>query len=406
MLDAVYIWESKYGVPKDSSYEGVSAFVQKLQDQPEAIHNDLCDFAQSFETFFTEAKEFYPDDRAITINEGFSYSYHKDETNNAVLMLDDKPSNCDNYYDMLYAYANKYNLIYCDGETGTIFKATDTTKADKHITEWQEKLAELKKAPREDDEYIPDNTAKVTQLLVKLLKKRLAELNIPNYSVKNRDSSGLASAYIETGIAKIELSYMFEHDIGDDDFRMRRIILDPYMYIYIYINNQREEFRFDHQHFYKDEKINLSIDTVAELKQGIEYGIVMMQYFYPHLDSLESLYTLLSNAENDERLSEYMQGSTVYIVCPITMYLLAYATKQPNLPALREKYKQLSIGRRMRAIKEEYRLYYLGEEAKKAQRDPNYEICEPNFSIDEESELQEYTADFERVCPDYGEGDI
>ncbi len=343
MFIGTYIWDAKYGVPEDDSYEGVAEFVAQLQQKEEEVNSNLDNFRRDFGAFLKQAQPFYPDDRSISENIRLANIVKGNPQEVVLVLADEVGDSVEFFYDMLYKCCLDNNLIYCDGESGAIVQPNDKEEAEQGYAKWQQQLADMKAdllvEPSVDDELIPDKTNKVCTLIKKILNARLKELDMAEGHVKKSGNELVEANFLFNGY-ELELNFQFRQDIDDNDEWMRRILLKPYIYIRI----EGYYIRCNHYHFYrlscthKRDYGYLPTETVAELKQHIDYGITMLQYFYPHMSSLEELYAFLVRAKQDKLSRHFFQR--IQHVDPITMYKLACKTKQDNLPALRAQYKK------------------------------------------------------------------
>ncbi len=395
MFIGTYIWDAKYGVPEDDSYEGVAEFVAQLQQKEEEVNSNLDNFCRNFGAFLKQAQPFYPDDRSISENIRLANIIKGNPQEVALVLADEVGESVEFFYDMLYKCCLDNNLIYCDGESGAIVQPNNTKKAEQGYAKWQQQLADMKAdllvEPSIDDELIPDKTNKVCTLIKKILNARLKELDMAEGHVKTVDPSGLVRVEYLFNEYRLQLSFMFRQDIDDDDEWMRRILLDTY----IYIRMEGYDIRCNHEHFYrlscthKRDYGYLPTETVAELKQHIDYGITMLQYFYPHMSSLEELYAFLVRAKQNKLSRHFFQR--IQHVDPIAMYHLACKTNQENLPALRAQYKKEYIDDNVWAREQscEFGGYEFTEEKRNKEiKDADKEFEQDAVTIDEKYDVK------------------
>ncbi len=185
MYEGIYIWDAKYGVPKNHDEDSIDTFLEELSANEDEINDNLYNFTQFFGKFLQEANEIFADDRAISENKDLINWFEQDEPIDVILYLDELPrESIEHYSSMLNHATNLYNLTYYDPISDMFILPTDPSSTETNIEKWQTFLTEQKKEPVVNEEALPTTKAKVEKLIATILKERVVELNIPNCKIK------------------------------------------------------------------------------------------------------------------------------------------------------------------------------------------------------------------------------
>ncbi len=346
MFEGIYIWDAKYGVPNDSDYESVQKFVSSLEGQPQEINNNLSHFSQELDAFLEDALKYYSDDPILNLNKGFSRKYSKDTVSDILIYLDDNARECHEYFEgVLYYLCYKYNMVYCDGESGSVTQPHNQKQANSGYAKWQKQRDILNQEPDTETDTLPDNKKQMSTLMANILKEQFKVLAI---KAKIKKVEGVI-ATIPFGKDYLKMNLFFEQDLEESlDFNLLGIWLKPTIYVYVAgagntFLKYSQLTKAIPKHSYSTEREIIHCSTITELKQYMQQCVDLLMYFYPHMTDLNSLYSLLANAENDRHLSRHMFNETFRHIDPCFVYNLAIITKQPNLSELRKHFKQLHV---------------------------------------------------------------
>ncbi len=335
-FEGIYLWDARYGVPKEG--EDIDLFIEGIEYLPESQNINLQKFGEFIASFAKQASEFYADP---ILEDYIDYSLAGEVWPLVKLELEDMPFNKEVVEHFLAAFfkgAKDNQLIIYDIGAES-FLLPSSNEGDILYDNWLEHLKKLK-----NNEVLPTNKSQFNKLMLKMFKERAKELGI-----KLNKSGG----HFDVDFGAITIAFYIFLEIEEGKAYV-------WPFVNIVLNNQQigelevsyVKFHQMDYDWHKKKSIPtggnsvrhtyLLINDMHELKIFVNNSLDMVMFFYPHCESLESLYDFLTTQKDDPRLARgYVNG--VEHMAPDILCALAKLTKQPNYEVLKEKYLQQYI---------------------------------------------------------------
>ncbi len=335
-FEGIYLWDARYGAPKAG--EDMEAFIEALENLPDAPNPNLQKFGEFIAEFAKQACEFYADPILENYRE-FSLSGEVEPL--LELEIDDMPFNkevVEHFLAAVFKGAKDNQLIIYDVGAETCLLPS-SNEGDVLYANWLKNLKKLK-----NNEVLPTNQSQLIKLTLKMFKERAKQLGI-KLNTNNRGYFSIdlgAINFIFYGAPKIEKNKIYiwpkldiritKPQIGKLEISYVKFYQIPYDWHAKTTISKNMQVRY----------ADLLVNDKFELQEIVHNSLDIIMFFYPHCDSLKSLYNFLTTHADDPRLvCGYVRG--VEHMAPDILCRLAQLTHQPDYEELEEKYLQQYI---------------------------------------------------------------